>query len=78
MAFRSGFWKMWFRFVASLAIILLVWLLILVIGDHFFPKVFNKFKFVHYFILIAAIFKVRNNFLKKLNEKNEKNKENEN
>ncbi|MFK4786038.1 hypothetical protein [Fusobacterium sp. MFO224] len=69
---NNNFWKIWLKFVVLLILILLIWILALVIGDYFFPETFNKFKFVHYFILLAIIFKVRNKFLKKINESNKK------
>lgn len=72
---NHNFWKLWSKFVILLILILTVWILILVAGNHFFPKEFNKFKFIHYFLLIAVIFKVRNGFLKKIKENRHNNHE---
>ncbi|MDP0488363.1 MAG: hypothetical protein Q7K48_01590 [Fusobacterium sp. JB021] len=69
---NNTFWKIWFKFVILLIVILLIWILTLVIGDYFFPEIMQKFKFIHYFILLAIIFKVRNEFLKKIHENNNK------
>lgn len=67
---NNNFWKIWFKFVVLLILILLIWILALIIGDYFFPEIMKKFKFIHYFILLAIIFKVRNKFLKKVQENN--------
>lgn len=73
---NNNFWNLWLKFVVLLIIILLIWIIILVVGEHFFSEQFNRFKFIHYFLLLAVIFKVRNKFLRKLKEnKNNNHKE---
>ena len=60
---NKEFWKQWFKFVGILILVFLAWLLLIFICDQLFGKQFEKFKYIHYFILLVVILKVKKKFI---------------
>lgn len=72
---KNNFWKIWFKFVGILIGILLVWLALIFLGGKIFGETFEKFKFVHYFVLLVVILKAKKWFLKEIDyQKDDKEK----
>ena len=64
---ENNFWKEWIKLVISLLLILVIWIGFIFVCDKYFGKTFEEMKFIHYFIFMALIIKVKNTFLKKIN-----------
>lgn len=69
---NKTFWNSWFKFVGILVLIFVAWLSLIFICDWVFGPKFEKFKFIHYFILLAVIVKARKHFIDKINSNNDK------
>lgn len=74
---KNNFWKTWFKFVGLLVIIFLVWLALVFLCERIFGKTFEKFKFVHYFVLLVVILKAKKWFLKEIDYQKEAKEQNE-
>ena len=72
---RKNFWKIWRKFVGLLLAVLALWILLIFICDKVLGKTFEELKYIHYFILLVVIIKVKKRFLKKLDEQDEEEKE---
>lgn len=68
---NKNFWKTWFKFVGVLIAVFLVWLLMIFLCDKILGDKFEKIKFVHYFILLVVVLKVKKWFLKEVDYKKE-------
>lgn len=68
---KNNFWKIWFKFVGLLIVIFLIWLFLVFLCGKLFGETFEKFKFVHYFILLVVILKAKKWFLKEIDFKKE-------
>ena len=74
---KNNFWKTWFKFVGLLVIIFLIWFALVFLCERFFGKAFEKFKFVHYFVLLVVVLKAKKWFLKEIDyQKEEETKNN--
>lgn len=73
---KNNFWKTWFKFVGLLVIIFLVWLALVFLCERLFGKIFEKFKFVHYFVLLVVILKAKKWFLKEIDYQKEDKEKN--
>jgi uncharacterized membrane protein len=73
---KNNFWKTWFKFVGLLVIIFLVWLALVFLCERLFGKTFEKFKFVHYFVLLVVILKAKKWFLKEIDYQKEDKEKN--
>lgn len=71
---KNNFWKMWFKFAGLLVIIFLVWLALVFLCERIFGETFEKFKFVHYFVLLVVILKAKKWFLKEIGYQKEEEK----
>lgn len=72
---NKEFWKTWLKFVGVLIGIFILWLAFIFICDKIFGENFEKFKFIHYFILLVVILKAKKWFLKEIDFKKEDSKE---
>ena len=68
---NKEFWKTWLKFVGVLIGIFILWLAFIFICDKIFGESFEKFKFIHYFILLVVILKAKKWFLKEIDFKKE-------
>lgn len=68
---KNKFWTEWFKFVAILLGIVIIWVLIIFIADKIFHKSFEQLKYLHYFIFFAMLAKAKNIFLKRIENKDD-------
>ena len=64
-------WKIWFKFVGLLIIILGIWLGLLFLGNHFLGETFERNKVIHYLILLIMVIKAKGWFISKINNDSE-------
>ena len=72
---RKIFWKIWGKFVGLHLVVLALWIALIFICDKMLGKTFEELKYIHYFILLVVIIKVKKWFLKKLDEEDNEEKE---